>query len=117
MGPRQLSQQCRDFFIIAIRIVKLPHAEQVSPRKSPQTGLGAGNVGGKLFHYTITPFSVFDLSADICSHLPIKLDQGGVNRLKCLLACGVDQSDYLYKCCFNLIVFCRFFQEFTPLSH
>jgi len=85
--PRQLSQQRRDFFIVPVGLVKLPHAKQVWSRKTSQSRLCAGNVVGKLVYHTITPFGIFDLAADIGSNLPIEIYQGRI--------CDVNGSSFL----------------------
>jgi len=89
--PGQLSQQRRDFFIVPVSLVKLPHAKQVWSRKTSQSGLCVGNVVGKLVNHTMTPFGIFDLTADIGSHLPIEFYQGRIYCLKSFLPCGLDK--------------------------
>jgi len=48
--------------------------------------------------------------------MPIELNQGCVDRLKRLLASGLDQVDDFSKSYFCLIVFCRFFHVLNPLN-
>ena len=53
--PWQLSQQCRDFFIVAVSFVKLPHPKEVRARETAQSRLTPGDVGGQLRYHTVTP--------------------------------------------------------------
>ena len=63
-----------------------------------------------------TPFSLLDLAADISAHLQVKIDQNGINRLKRLATCGMDQINDLSKCCFSLIFFAGIFKYSFPWS-
>ena len=90
--PRQLCQQCRHYLRVGVSLVKLPHAEQVAAGKAFQPRLGAGQVLGQLFDDTLAPFSGFDLGTEMGAHLPVQLDQRGVDSLIGPLAGAFDEA-------------------------
>src|SRR5262249_47109451 len=65
----------------AVRLVELPHPEQVRPREAAQSGEATCKRGGELVDDTVTPFGARDLPADVLAELPVEHDQLRVHRL------------------------------------
>src|SRR4051812_17108255 len=54
--PRQLSQQCRDFWCIPIGLIELPHSKQVRASKPAKSWLRPGKMLGQLVDHPFPPF-------------------------------------------------------------
>ena len=77
--PRDLSQQCRDFLARPdIRLVELPHAEQIRRRKASEPGMNASDVCGEAVDHAAAPLGRCDLAGDV----PADLVSGDFRRLR-----------------------------------
>jgi len=55
---------------------------------------------GQPVHHSVAPFRSFNLAADDFTHLPVKINQGGIDIPKGSLTGGGDELDYLRECGF-----------------
>ena len=76
-----------------VRFIKLPHTDQVSPRKAAHSWVDFGYVLGELINHAIAPLCGRYLAADDLAHLPAQVDQRSVHRLNGPLLGGGNQLD------------------------
>jgi len=89
-APTDMSYQWRHSFVAFVRIVKLPHAEQVAALESAKIRMTSGNVTRQLVNDSLTPNGFLELLAYVSAHFPVKGDQARVDRLQGALTRAAD---------------------------
>ena len=73
--------------------MELPHPPEVLRRKTPDTWLRALDMNREFLDHGFAPFLGLDFPADIAAHLPVEIDQGGIDSMKRLLLGAVNKPD------------------------
>jgi hypothetical protein len=89
-APADMSYQWRCSFVVFVRIVKLPHAEQVAALESAKIRMTSGNVTRQLVNDSFTPYGILELLAYVSAHFPVKSDQARVDGLQGALTRAAD---------------------------
>ncbi len=87
------SHQWRDNLIAPIGFIELFHSEEVAAREAADARLPSGNLAGQLIHRALAPLGSRYAAADDLTNFPVKLNQGGINRLYRPLPRGANQSN------------------------
>jgi hypothetical protein len=85
-----MSYQWHRSFVVFVRIVELPHAEQVAALEPAKIRMTSGNVTRQLVNDTLTPNGLLELLAYVSAHFPVKSDQVRVDRLQGALTRAAD---------------------------
>jgi hypothetical protein len=83
--------------VVLVRIVELPHAEQVAALESAKIRMTSANVTRQLVNDTLTPNSLLEPLAYVSAHFPVKSDQARVDRLQRASTRAADQINDLAK--------------------
>jgi hypothetical protein len=75
----------------------LPHSPQIRAGKAAKDWLSPDDVFRQLSDDAIPPFRAFYFAADGFPDLPIKINQGGIDRLKRFLTRGLNEFENLAK--------------------
>jgi hypothetical protein len=92
-----LSYQRYDFLVVAIRLVELPHPEQVGPREPGQPRVPPRQVAREAVDDTFTPRGRCELPCDVLADAPVEIDEGGIDRRHRFAARGPDHRGDLGK--------------------
>jgi hypothetical protein len=82
---------------VLVRLVELPHAEEVAGRETTQARLGLGQVRRELGNDAVAPLCRRDLATDDGPDLPVQLDELAVHRLDRALARRGDQRNHFFE--------------------
>src|SRR5258708_9296115 len=96
-APADMPYQWGCSFVVFVRIVELPHAEQVAALESAKIRMTSGNVTRQLLNDTLTPNGLLELMAYESAHFPVKINQPRVDRLQGALTRAADHIDDLAK--------------------
>src|SRR4051812_46343219 len=101
VGPGQLCPQCGHFWLSSINLEKLSHSKEITATETFQFRMFLSNEGGELLHDAFSPSRGFHFSTNVGPHLPIEIDERGIDGLKRALPRLLDKSDHLNKRCFE----------------
>jgi hypothetical protein len=97
VAPRQFSQQCCEFLVVAVGLDELHHPPEISGREPPRVRLPLPDVIGELRDGPLSPAIGRDPSADVLADLPVEVDQCLVDGGDGPRPGGVDQPQDFVK--------------------
>ncbi|HEX4071530.1 MAG TPA: hypothetical protein VHX68_10180 [Planctomycetaceae bacterium] len=97
VAPGQFSQQCCEFWQVAIGLEKLRHSPQIARRESTCIGELAADMVGQRRDRSLPPAIFGDPPTDVLTDGPIQVDQGGIGGGGDADTGGLDEGKNMVK--------------------